>query len=284
MSSGQAAAPSSGRRRRCPMRCFPRRSRRRCAASGDDGDKVRGALERDFATYSAQAQRDRSRIRTLLLLTVARPLLGIGRQGDRELAVPHRQRRLPGSAGGDPREDPGGFDAAGGRGCAAIRRRGDRRAHRASDRQGRSRLALDFAAGEWRNGRRAGLRSRCRESGVEVRSLSRLQILDGGRPRRPRTGGHATGRLPGSPVYCSDDASHLHTRPRIDRPARSRASPGAAEHAPSTTPSAGCRATRASPASARQGPATRPRAAPRPGRGPRRSRRAPGRATATARR
>src|SRR5688572_14524320 len=34
--------------------------------------------------------------------------------------------------------------------------------------------ALHFAAGEWRNGRRAGLRSRCRESGVEVRPLSRL--------------------------------------------------------------------------------------------------------------
>ena len=34
-------------------------------------------------------------------------------------------------------------------------------------------------AGEWRNGRRAGLRSRCRVSGVEVRPLSRLPILDG---------------------------------------------------------------------------------------------------------
>jgi hypothetical protein len=42
---------------------------------GDDGDKVRGALERDFAAYAAQASRDRSRTRTLLLLTVARPLL-----------------------------------------------------------------------------------------------------------------------------------------------------------------------------------------------------------------
>ncbi len=42
---------------------------------GDDGDKVRGALERDFAAYASQAQRDRSRTRTLLLLTVARPLL-----------------------------------------------------------------------------------------------------------------------------------------------------------------------------------------------------------------
>ena len=42
---------------------------------GDDGAKVRGALERDFAAYAKQASRDRARTRTLLLLTVARPLL-----------------------------------------------------------------------------------------------------------------------------------------------------------------------------------------------------------------
>jgi hypothetical protein len=42
---------------------------------GDDGRKVRGALERDFATYAKQAHSDRARLRTLLLLTVARPLL-----------------------------------------------------------------------------------------------------------------------------------------------------------------------------------------------------------------
>ena len=42
---------------------------------GDDGAKVRGALERDFAAYAKQASRDRARTRTLLLLTVARPLV-----------------------------------------------------------------------------------------------------------------------------------------------------------------------------------------------------------------
>ena len=42
---------------------------------GDDGAAVRGALERDFAAYASQAQRDRARLRTLLLLTVARPIL-----------------------------------------------------------------------------------------------------------------------------------------------------------------------------------------------------------------
>jgi hypothetical protein len=42
---------------------------------GDDGAKVRGALERDFAAYAKQASRDRTRLRNLILLTVARPLL-----------------------------------------------------------------------------------------------------------------------------------------------------------------------------------------------------------------
>jgi len=42
---------------------------------GEDGTKVRGTLERDFAGYAKQAQRDRAGVRTLLLLTVARPFL-----------------------------------------------------------------------------------------------------------------------------------------------------------------------------------------------------------------
>ena len=55
---------------------LPAEIERSLRALGDDGDKVRGALERDFATYAKQAQRDRSQTRTLLLLTVGRPLLG----------------------------------------------------------------------------------------------------------------------------------------------------------------------------------------------------------------
>ena len=47
---------------------------------------MRGALERDFATYAKQAQRDRARLRTLLLLTVARPILdGAAKAGVRWL-------------------------------------------------------------------------------------------------------------------------------------------------------------------------------------------------------
>jgi hypothetical protein len=53
---------------------------------GDDGRKVRGALERDFAAYAKQAQRDRARLRTLLVLTVARPILnGAAKAGVRWL-------------------------------------------------------------------------------------------------------------------------------------------------------------------------------------------------------
>lgn len=58
-----------------PESLLPDQVEKAVRALGDDGAKVRGALERDFATYAAQAQRDRARLRTLLLLTVARPLL-----------------------------------------------------------------------------------------------------------------------------------------------------------------------------------------------------------------
>jgi len=55
-------------------------------ALGDDGAAVRGALERDFAAYAKRAQRDRARVRTLLILTVARPVLaGASRAASRWL-------------------------------------------------------------------------------------------------------------------------------------------------------------------------------------------------------
>jgi hypothetical protein len=42
---------------------------------GSDGDKVRGTLERDFADYAAKAQKERARWRTLLFVSIARPLI-----------------------------------------------------------------------------------------------------------------------------------------------------------------------------------------------------------------
>lgn len=58
-----------------PESMLPDDVERALRALGDDGAKVRGALERDFAAYAKQAARDRSSLRTLLLVSVARPLL-----------------------------------------------------------------------------------------------------------------------------------------------------------------------------------------------------------------
>jgi len=58
-----------------PEAMLPKEVEKTLRYLGEDGDKVRGSLERDFAAYAKQAQRDRASVRTLLLLTVARPLL-----------------------------------------------------------------------------------------------------------------------------------------------------------------------------------------------------------------
>ncbi len=58
-----------------PESMLPKEVDKALRALGDDGAKVRGTLERDFAAYAKQAQRDRASVRTLLLLTVGRPLL-----------------------------------------------------------------------------------------------------------------------------------------------------------------------------------------------------------------
>ena len=131
--------------------------------------------------------------------------LSPGHEAGGRLAVPHRRRGLPGAA----RRDPG---ARRKRAAWRSRRARCRRRRRAVDghaRQARlsagapaaarARAALDFAAGEWRNGRRAGLRSRCRVSGVEVRSLSRL-------PRSARRRGIAA-QMPATAVWPRSSGS-----------------------------------------------------------------------------
>jgi len=42
---------------------------------GEDGDQVRAALERDCASYAKAAQAQRNSLRTILILSVARPVL-----------------------------------------------------------------------------------------------------------------------------------------------------------------------------------------------------------------
>ena len=61
-----------------PKAMLPKEVEKTLRKLGDDGDKVRGALERDFATYAKQASKDRSAPRALLLTSIARPLLASG--------------------------------------------------------------------------------------------------------------------------------------------------------------------------------------------------------------
>ncbi len=61
-----------------PERMLPDEVEKTLRRMGSDGDKVRGTLERDFAAYAKQSANDRQGIKTLLLLTVARPLLARG--------------------------------------------------------------------------------------------------------------------------------------------------------------------------------------------------------------
>lgn len=61
-----------------PKAMLPDQIERTLLELGDDGAAVRGALERDFAAYAKLASRDRAQLRTLLVLTVARPLLSAG--------------------------------------------------------------------------------------------------------------------------------------------------------------------------------------------------------------
>ena len=64
-----------GRRRPMPDRMLPKEIEKALDKLGNDGDKVRGTIERDFADYVKQRQRDRRAIPTVLLLAAARPVI-----------------------------------------------------------------------------------------------------------------------------------------------------------------------------------------------------------------
>ena len=106
-----------------PPSMLPEEIDRALRELGDDGDKVRGALERDFAAYAKKASRDRAGLRTLLLLSVARPLLAGGsraaakrffRTDDEsfEARLAEVRERMKRQAGGD--HGPSSEGAAGG--------------------------------------------------------------------------------------------------------------------------------------------------------------------------
>lgn len=67
-----------------PPSMLPDEVEKTLRALGSDGDKVRGALERDFADYAKQSSKERQSVRRGLLMAVAMPLLtrGAKRAGD----------------------------------------------------------------------------------------------------------------------------------------------------------------------------------------------------------
>jgi len=59
-----------------PKRMLPPEVEKTLRKLGDDGDKVAATLERDFADYARKAHKERDGLKSILLLAVARPLLG----------------------------------------------------------------------------------------------------------------------------------------------------------------------------------------------------------------
>jgi hypothetical protein len=59
-----------------PKQMLPEEIEKTLRKLGDDGDKVRGTLERDFANYAKQSARDRRGVTVALVLAFARPILG----------------------------------------------------------------------------------------------------------------------------------------------------------------------------------------------------------------
>lgn len=61
-----------------PKSMLPREIEKTLRELGDDGDKVRGALERDFADYAKQAARENPPVTAMLATSIARPLIRRG--------------------------------------------------------------------------------------------------------------------------------------------------------------------------------------------------------------
>lgn len=75
---GAARKAITGEPAPVPHRMLPDEIEKTLRKLGDDGDKVRGTLERDFAAYVKKAQKDRKGIASVVLLAAARPLLARG--------------------------------------------------------------------------------------------------------------------------------------------------------------------------------------------------------------
>jgi hypothetical protein len=78
-----------------PKAMLPDEIEKTLRSLGSDGDKVRGALERDFADYAKQAQRNRRGVLLAVALPLLRPVLARGvKAGTDWLTTPGRMDEL----------------------------------------------------------------------------------------------------------------------------------------------------------------------------------------------
>ena len=68
----------TGRPAPMPSRLLPKEIEKTLDKMGRDGDKVRGTLERDFAAYVKEKQKDRRGMLSILLLGLVRPMIARG--------------------------------------------------------------------------------------------------------------------------------------------------------------------------------------------------------------
>jgi hypothetical protein len=61
-----------------PKRMLPKEIEKTLRSLGDDGEKVRGVIERDFADYAKKAEKDRKGLLSVIMLAIARPLVTRG--------------------------------------------------------------------------------------------------------------------------------------------------------------------------------------------------------------
>ena len=72
-----------------PKTLLPEEVEKTLRSLGEDGDQVRAVLERDFALYVKKAEKGRLRLRTILTVAVARPLvLAVSKRAAAALLAP----------------------------------------------------------------------------------------------------------------------------------------------------------------------------------------------------
>ncbi|MEJ7697567.1 MAG: hypothetical protein WKF78_13350 [Candidatus Limnocylindrales bacterium] len=103
---GLARRQIRGDRPDLPSRMLPDEIEKTLRKLGDDGDKVRGVLERDFAEYARQNQKSRQGLASVVLLAAARPPRQGRQDGRRDAVLPGSGRCIgtarPGQGAGGP--------------------------------------------------------------------------------------------------------------------------------------------------------------------------------------